>query len=396
MACIIKVPSTDSKGIITFTTVERDNFILDNSKVIKNLNLLKKNWLIGIHHNWHDFRFNYNNIFDFHLAGKNDLVEINNKKFLYSDFDCCNFVPSYFKFSNKSKTWDILFVGRPAFFKRLNKFYDLIRELYNNKQHLKVLCIVWKSKKKDIHEFNDFHEVYLKLFDKNERKFFKLVSLDNNKPFSLQTLSKYYQKSRIYIHTSDIERRSRTTAYALKAGMPVVCMDSIASIVNKKYRIKPFVYVAKKDQDFLKLIIEAVEFSKSKNYKKKFMKPNMENFDYKKNEKILIRFFEKIEKKNYKNNEIKLFNLHQLDFRLGKSYIYEDQKWNVDSTINFMQLANKHELIKICKYKNPEKIMEKYKKFYSQQSKPANVSKMIFNNIKNIIKWFYFGLLKHK
>ena len=44
MACIIKIPSDTSRGIITFTTQERDNFILNNSNVIKNITSLKKNW----------------------------------------------------------------------------------------------------------------------------------------------------------------------------------------------------------------------------------------------------------------------------------------------------------------------------------------------------------------
>lgn len=402
MACIIKIPSDTSRGIITFTTQERDNFILNNSNVIKNISSLKKNWLIGIHHNWHDFNFRYNRIFDFHFAGKNDLVEINKKKFLSSDFDCCNFIPNYFNFSNTNKIWDLLFVGRPAYFKRLNKFYDVVRELYDKKIYIKVLCIVWKSKKKFIkerYEFNDFYEVYLKRFSDQERNFFNLISLDNDKPFDLHTLSQYYKKSRVYIHTSDIERRSRTTAYALKAGMPVVCMNSIASIAKRKYIRQPFIYIARKDKDFSKLALKALKFSKSKFYKKNVMKLSMENFNYKKNEKILIKFFEKIEKKKYKKKDLVLFNLKNLDYRLGQSYVNKDQKWNVNSTLNFLKLTKYHDLIKISKYDIPEKKMEKSRKFFTKQTKqwsPLKLVLSIFHEFKNIIKVFYFDLLKHR
>ena len=402
MACIIKIPSDTSRGIITFTTLERDNFILNNSNVIKNITSLKKNWLIGIHHNWHDFNFSYNKIFDFHFAGKNDLVEINKKNFLSSDFDCCNFIPNYFNFSNKNKIWDLLFVGRPVFFKRLNKFYDVVREIYDNKIYIKILCIVWKSKKKFIkesHEFNNFYEVYLKRFSKHERVHFKLISLDHDKPFNLKTLSKYYKNSRIYIHTSDVERRSRTTAYALKAGMPVVCMESIASISKRKYIRRPFIYIARKDKDFSKLALKALKFSKSKFYKKNVMKPSMENFNYKKNEKNLIKFFEKVEKKKYKNSDLSLFNLKNLDYRLGQSYINKNQKWNVDSTLNFLNLAKYRDLIKICKYEIPEKQMEKNRKFFTKQTKqwsPLNLLLSIFHFFKNIVRCFYFDLLKHR
>ena len=33
MACILKAPTSDSKGIVTFTTPKRDQFILEDSQL---------------------------------------------------------------------------------------------------------------------------------------------------------------------------------------------------------------------------------------------------------------------------------------------------------------------------------------------------------------------------
>ena len=87
------------------------------------------------------------------------------------------------------------------------------------------------------------------------------------------------------------------------------------------------------------------------------------------------------------------------DYRLGQSYIDKNQKWNIDSTLNFIKLAKHRDLIEICKYDNPEQKMEKNRRFYTKQSKQLSPHKLVldvFNDFKNIFKFFYFGLLKHK
>jgi len=107
MATILKAPSLKdgSKGVIIFTTQERDEFILGNNKILSKINKLKSDWFVGLHHNWHDHKFEYNPIFDFSLAGEGDLIEINDKKFNQIYLDACNFSPEFFKISNNEKNW---------------------------------------------------------------------------------------------------------------------------------------------------------------------------------------------------------------------------------------------------------------------------------------------------
>ena len=37
---------------------------------------IKDRYLIGLHHNWHDWEFRYDPLFDFSMAGEGDLREV--------------------------------------------------------------------------------------------------------------------------------------------------------------------------------------------------------------------------------------------------------------------------------------------------------------------------------
>ena len=383
MPCILKIPNKQTKGIVTFTTVERDSCIINNSKIENELKELKKSWLIGIHHNWHDYNFHYNSLFDFHLAGKDDLIEQNNLAFFNSDIDCCNFPPENFLFNNSNKHWDLLCVARPAFFKRIDKFYSIIRELYNKKIYFRILLICWESKKLLIKEhinFNNYREIYLKKFSNHERKYFNLISLANDSPLDTQTLSFFYKFSKVYIHTSDSERRSRTASYALKAGMPVICMKDIASIVPRNLQTTPYIFLARSYNDFSSLIVKSINFVSSKYYTNSRMKKIINFFSYKKNSLKLINFFQKLDKK-YSKKDLRTFNLNNLDYRLGVSYISNSYN-NIDSFLNYLKNQPYIKLKKDSKAAFFEKEIERYKLFYSKKTYPKG---FLVKNIKSYI-----------
>ena len=391
MPCILKLPSIRSKGFISFTTQERDNFTLQNDKIINQLKKMKKEWFLGIHHNWHDYKFEYNDLFDFHLAGKYDLKEKNNKFFLNSNIDCTNFVPKYFSFSKSSKHWDILFVGRTAFFKRLNKFFEIIRNLYDNKNYLRALCVVVEEDKKilkDNFSYEDYFNDYLFKFNSYERRFFNIIKLNKKNPFDLKTLSQFYKYSRIYVHTSEFERRSRTTSYTLASGISVVCFKNTASIVKTALQKKPSIYLAKSYQDFPKLILQAVNFVKSNKYKKKNMLSIINYFEYQMNIKKLLNFFEMLSKTKYSKKDFSLFNFHNLDFRLGAS-CNSQLNINLDTFLNYLINIKRIKLIKDFKSEEFELNISKYKKFYEKTSYPKNkITKIMYINLVNIIKFF--------
>jgi len=94
MACIIKKPTEKSKGVITFTTQERDKVFAVDRDSLQSLIEMKDRWVVGLHHNWHDYNFRYNPVFDFSMAGPGDL---GSSEVPLIPLDACNFIqPPYF------------------------------------------------------------------------------------------------------------------------------------------------------------------------------------------------------------------------------------------------------------------------------------------------------------
>ena len=59
MACLIKAPAHSAKGVLAITTQERDRLVFEFKDVRQQLGKLKEKYLIGLHHNWHDYSLNY-------------------------------------------------------------------------------------------------------------------------------------------------------------------------------------------------------------------------------------------------------------------------------------------------------------------------------------------------
>jgi hypothetical protein len=402
MASVLKIPGKKTKGIISFSTQERDKFIIGNPKIEHQIKQLKKNWLFGIHHNWHDYNFSYNSLFDFHLAGKEDLFSKKNGFFKNSDLDCCNFPPDIFSFhKNNDKHWDILYVARPVFFKKIPEFYSIIKKLYDKKIFIRVLLICLETKKKFFftdfeYEYAKYKKHYYEYFSDFERKYFNLIFLKNNSPFDIVTLSKFYNLSKVYVHTSNVERRSRTASYAFKSGMPVVCMKDVASILPKSLQKTPYLYLAKSYQEFPDLILQATNFVNSKKYVKKNLQKVINHFSYKQSSLKLIKFFEKVQKKKYSKQDLLNFYFDNLDYRLGSSFLNQNRSDNLDTFLYYIHNKKKNKLVK-----NFDKLLSENKinNYYLFQREASFVRTPFFKNIlrlfKKILKYiFHFFLNK--
>ena len=223
MASIIKIPTEKSKGVVIFTTQDRDNFILGNKKLEYKIISIKDKWLVGLHHNWHDYKFQYNSVFDFSLAGKEDLIEKDNLKFDQINIDACNFSPSFFKPIDYQtpKHWDILYVARAVWFKNIPEFFKMIRSLYDRKFKYRVLLICPippnSSFVKSKYIYQKVRKDYEKIFSHDERKMFTLLTTDFDDPFpfDLETLSLFYKNSKIFVHSAENERRCREKRYGI-------------------------------------------------------------------------------------------------------------------------------------------------------------------------------------
>jgi glycosyltransferase involved in cell wall biosynthesis len=263
MACILRAPQTQGKGVVVFTTQERDQVLKREPEVEQAVRGLKDRWVVGLHHNWHDHQFEYNNLFDFSMAGEGDLVECSGRDFPLITLDACNFVPAAFAEEAGDRFWDVLYVARPVFFKGFPEFFSSMRQLYDAGQRLRVLCICsmppYRKEDEETTLYN-VRELYEELFGAEERKSFTLLTLDFDYPFplDLETLAHFYRSSKVFVHFAPGERRCRVAAYAWVTGIPVVAMEPVGSLLPAELRGPPLFYEAESYDSFPDRIVEAV------------------------------------------------------------------------------------------------------------------------------------------
>ena len=265
MACLIKAPQGEHKGVVTFTTAERDNLILPFKDLQLAADKLRQRFAVGIHHNWHDFNFRYNPLFDFHLAGEEDLIPVDGKPVPLIPMDACNFSPPCFAPAQTEKFWDILFVARAIKFKGIPEFFEAIRRLYNNGHELRVLFLCPMPPPGSAGAQSNIRELYDTRFEGIERQRFTFLTMDFNYPFplDLETLGHFYRSSRIFVHSAPDERRCRVAAYAWATGLPVVGKDCIGSVLSKPARKPPYFFEIDNYAEFPNAILDALEASRN-------------------------------------------------------------------------------------------------------------------------------------
>ena len=263
MACILKAHSSVSCGVLVVTTQERDHQLRNNPELRKAIEGLKDRYLIGLHHNWHDWKFKYDALFDFSMAGDGDLIEVDGKEVPRIPMDACNFVQDTFHPGKGEKFWDILYVARAVNFKRIPEFFDAIRRLYDSGKRYRVLFICPvppydPNEEKTV--FYKIRDVYDKMFSENEKDFFTLLTIEYRYPFpfDLDTLAHFYRSSKVFVHTADDERRCRVAAYAWASGLPVVGMDCVGGLLPLEARRSPYMFECKRYADFPDQIIKAI------------------------------------------------------------------------------------------------------------------------------------------
>ena len=262
MACLIKVPSRGVKGVLTLTSQERDLLVFQFKDIRQLLTRLKQNYLIGLHHNWHDYSLNYIDLFDFHLAGEEDLIEVSGGEIPLVPMDACNFSPDYFHpGSSMEKFWDVLFVARAVEFKGIPEFFTAIRQLYDEGCFVRVLFICPVPPDAGPGSMRNVRKIYEAMFHGIEQEKFTFLTTDFRYPFpfDLQTLSRFYRSSRIFVHSAFDERRCRVAAYAWASGLPVVGMAPVGSVLSPSLRKRPYFFKISSYDDLPAQIMHALE-----------------------------------------------------------------------------------------------------------------------------------------
>src|SRR4051795_1647961 len=260
MACLLKAPEPSAKGVLVFTTQERDNVIGDDDELRASIESLKDRWVIGLHHNWHDHEFTRDPLFDFSMAGEGDLV---GDPVPLVTLDACNFVPPEFH-PGGEPFWDLLYVARPVFFKGLDHFLDAVRELYDRGRRDRVMCVCPMPEYDPAEEATVFYgleDAYLERFDRAERRLFTLLTLRSDYPFplALPTLAHLYRSSRVFAHFAPDERRCRVAGYAWASHRPVVAQASVGSLLPEADRRAPAFWEVAAPEAFPERLVESLD-----------------------------------------------------------------------------------------------------------------------------------------
>ena len=342
MACIIKKPSENSKGVVTFTTQERDKVIFSDESVYNKVLQMKDNYVVGLHHNWHDYGFRYNPVFDFSMAGEGDL---GNSNVPLVTLDACNFIPDeYFCDEPTKKVWDILYVTRAVTFKRLPLFLNAIRQIYDNKHMIRVLLICCIPPY-DVDPPN-IVEDYQNMFSPEERKLFTLIPLEHDYPFTLDnvSLSHFYRSSKVFVHFAHNERRCRVIGNAVSSKMPVVCRRDCATIIPEEFRVAPYWYEVCSDNEYADAIMKSLnEYDSACDMSKSSYRFNTE-YTSGELKRQLAKFL------NMKTDDMKDedFNFNNLDIRLGRHHQVSIGPNKVDIGIgDFIDYINTPEFLNV-------------------------------------------------
>lgn len=321
MACLIKPPLGPALGCVSFTTPERDLFIRKDAATLAAVESLKGRYIVGLHHNWHDFDFAYDPLFDFSMAGDADLIERSSRGFPRTPIDCCNFVPAPFFLPRQPEPfWDVINVTREAYFKGHAEFLEAIRAIYDRGRQLRVLhlCPVPRAKPGEdpIPEIRRRHEA---MFSMEERRSFTLMTMDwdHPRPLDLETLSFFYRSARVFVHTAPDERRCRIAAYAWASQMPVVARDNVASILPAELQKPPFYFGYDQDETLPDAILAAVDHTPAPGS----WQPVLENFRPANAAKRLSDFLDALAAERGKVMSSEPINPSHMDFRLGRHHI---------------------------------------------------------------------------
>jgi hypothetical protein len=269
MACLLKLPLNDSKGVVTFTTQEW-RIIAKDSSLLAELHNLRTHYVTGLHFNWHDYSFSPSPLFDFFMAGEGDLRTVDGTPYVLLPMDACNFTPACYTPQQSEKFWDVLAVGNPVSFKRPEQVLRTIRRLFDESTEsyraLYICPIPTYSRSDEVNVLYDVREYYEALFSPEERTRFTLLTtqFDSPNPFDRTTLSVFFKNSKVFLHCATEERRCRIAAYAWCAGLPVVSYPSVASILPAELRTQPGYFEVDDDEDYVpqlqKAIIASSEF----------------------------------------------------------------------------------------------------------------------------------------
>ena len=315
MACILKLPSKKSKGVISFTSIEYFSQIYKINHTQKLIKLIKDNWIVCYHPNWEDMNFQATEVFDVVMSNF-FAFKANNKELITPiiDTSCVRMSPSYFKMQ-KQKKWDFFHVSRYEPRKNIPGFFKVIKSAFKNKKNLNGILLISVQPQK----LKEVRNLYNNYFTEKEREKFELVTLDYDLPFPLskKLLAHLYNSSKVSLNTHLDEPHGRVVGYSLASGLPVVGFKDLTRMVPKDLRQEPFFFVTEDQNELSNLLIKAIDYVDSE-------------YRHNSHEKISNLHSEVEQSIFLKNQLTSMFNLDNdgwfldnLDLRLSSHFLYD-------------------------------------------------------------------------
>lgn len=263
MACIIKKPVDETKGVLVITDGELRDLLEVSPTLQEAFRGLREKWVIAVHCNSAiQQKVRPNPLIDCYISGPGDIIPEAGFTPNHIQMDCSNFCPDYFAANvDIPKFWDVLFISRNQSFKSLDVLFHTVREIFN-RAPMRILAIIVHERGEDLTpERSEPIRLYKSLFSVEERKLFTLLtpSVDYPFPFDLKTLANFYHQSRIFLHTAAEERHPRVVAYAWAAGLPVVAPSNVAALLPDDLRMRPGFISFENAKDAAAAVREAID-----------------------------------------------------------------------------------------------------------------------------------------
>jgi hypothetical protein len=242
MACIIKQPVGESKGVLVVTDAELRDWLTTSKTLRRSFLQLKRRWLFLVHCNSSVQQTHcFDELVDAYIAGPGDIIWNGQENHYQIEMDCSNFCPDFFENRGESGEvfWDLLFVSRNQKFKSIGELFRIIRGIFDSAP-LRVLAIISEAGPESLVASEPIR-LYTSMFTEQERKHFTLLSPWVDYPFSfdLPTLAHFYKHSRMFLHTAEHERHPRAVGYAWASGIPVIAPRSAAALLPRELAKAP-------------------------------------------------------------------------------------------------------------------------------------------------------------